>query len=1301
MTTHDSQDSMDIDINDIDNLVGDMMDDIPSKDSSDDDNRQPQMNDTYSNAIELQHYDTDNMPKNTIKQTNKKIQINNDSINMNNYNINEIDNFGEEEKQYDNINRVNSDLHLPDMDLTKSTYQDLLDTSVMTLLHPDYYTEPDLKTRRKQLKKQTVTLQEWKNTQIDTEIVNVADAMSKIESIAMYDQDWHTSKHKDDQKTKENYVLQEEDLSVLRCVPDSFFGKEKNIQLQKDLDAAKSVASTATADYLRTNTDTGDGVNIANLKFGLGGAGNKGNVTVCGACGVKLQFKAKYRNKYNYMGYICRRTKREWIFHDYLCVKLRKIKEAIKDYVYFCEKDENINVEDENALINIDTNVSQKRQSRMRPNKKTTPKKGDHNYNLNQNEQHEESSRARSFSGRSMYSNSDYDEDDVDRYGRKQSEVDDDNKFKKNQRRDKLGYIIADDVEVPIYLDFRRYRTHIKRILDRLNEDRTHIKGATYSDRFGDLPEILLYCDLNEFGVAIFEFVSDSLKSKMRKSLWHILAWLALEMPTNEMLHLLKRHTYLLSKHELVNYDKVCKATMEGSKFPIACTLRLSAFMYERAEVDLSNREAFRKKGNQYVNVSRKLLKEIESDHLFALLLMIPTDIGHQNVIEIALKYDLTHFLEEPRIVRVFSVIWFNGYDFLDPDNSFGEPDISVDTVFDKLIKQPGRFFFSPFGKFLISSILYLGYLGLFSYVTFLRLYDYPTDYSWLEIVLWISSAGYVVYEVLEFGDSPDQYFSSMTNYWDILIALNWIILFFIRFVYKPTLIYGDDGTLDEIAQRNTLSTEIYMGIWAAQCVILWTRVASLFKISERAGPLIRMITNMLGDVANFFLIWGLFFLGGSFAAYYIIGNDLMEFEDVKLGTFSSVSFYIFKTLIGQQNWDKTASKTNPDDESIEVFDAIRSNMLQTLLFIYSIFGTILLLNLLIAMMASSYETVKDKSLQEVNKQKIDTIYDLDRSASVITPPFNVLAYLFYVYWYAFEIITWALTFGRRQFNEEKFSPINRGLYQYSVGDIITFNKSDRTLKGICIKKIPKALRNTTKRSLGRASMINSIKFQEKMAEEDLDCDLIVVNNDIKYELRDNQIKSIKKTFFKRRKMRIPSLSKENLYCRYCRYNLTHDKMTIEHYLSLFELRGQHIDPDDKRYMEELLTTSDKYGIPTPLTCNLCPNCFRPFKVLPKGPDVLSRTKFVLEIVSFLVFFITLWWIIILIIFIPACIVKIIKFVIKIFTSKLSVFKCCSKDKTKNNKKTKSIMNTSEQNDDYRAKVRQVSKSEEKLDAVV
>merc|ERR1712173_137813 len=60
---------------------------------------------------------------------------------------------------------------------------------------------------------------------------------------------------------------------------------------------------------------------------------------------------------------------------------------------------------------------------------------------------------------------------------------------------------------------------------------------------------------------------------------------------------------------------------------------------------------------------------------------------------------------------------------------------------------------------------------------------------------------------------------------------------------------------------------------------------------------------------------------------------------------------------------------------------------------------------------------------------------------------------------------------------------------------------------------------------------------------------------------------------------------------------------------------------------------------------------------------------------------------------IPAFIVKVIKWIIKKFTQTLTG--------KSSERATKSIMNTSEENDDYRAKVRQVSKSEEKLDSVV
>eukprot|EP01084_Bolivina_argentea_P096399 173323_1 len=871
----------------------------------------------------------------------------------------------------------------------------------MKLLQPEFYLEVDMEARRDKLLQEMPDLEEWPDTLLNAQILLVADAMSQIESIKMYDQVWHMdpdiSKDKDDEKQREKYLLNKVELSELSILPDSFFGKKRRGPDDSESPQIKSMATTG-MDYLTGGaTATLKGISTAGKMLGdLGSQNFKSAGLVCGACGLalKLKHKKKKQKSSSFIGYKCDETAREWIFHDYVCVKLRRIKEAIKDYVFEKEKEENQTVEDENALIKIETSASQKGSHRLKPIRKTTPKKGDHNYKGDYDlmaMDDEPSSDGRLSDDSSSEPLTD-EEDMIDglKHALNAEQIQSTIRAKNIE---KLGYVIADDVEIPRYIDFRRYRTNIRRILQRLNAERKY-KGHTYQERFGDLPPILVYCDLNEFGVALFEFVSFSLKSKMRTSLWHILEWLALEMPTNELLHLLKKHTHLLSKHELVNYDKICKACMEGSKFPIACTLRLSAFMYGRAEVDLSNRTAFQAKGEQYVNVSRKLLKEIECDHLLALLLMIPTDIGHQNVIEIALKYDLTYFLEEPRIVRVFSVIWFNGYDFLDPDKSFAEPDIAADTIFDKLMYEPGRFFFCPFGKFVISSILYIIYLILFSYVTYQRIYDYPPEIPFTEVALWISSAGYVTYEVLELTDSPKEYFSSMQNYWDILIAANWCCLAYLRFVHVKHYQYDASGVIDETAQRNTNATEYFMAAWAFQCIILWTRVASLFKISERAGPLIRMIMNMLGELFNFFLIWALFFMGGSFAAYYIIGGDLASVEGVSLGSFSSVAFYIFKTLIGQQDWDKSTARYVEDSiPPVQAFNSFRSNLLQALLFFYSIFGMILLLNLLIAMMASSYEAVKSKSLQEVNKQKVDTIYDLDRGRNIIPPPFNVIAY--------------------------------------------------------------------------------------------------------------------------------------------------------------------------------------------------------------------------------------------------------------------------------------------------------------------
>lgn len=94
----------------------------------------------------------------------------------------------------------------------------------------------------------------------------------------------------------------------------------------------------------------GAGLNV------LGLAADEGPKVVCSACGNRMKFKKKNAKKYNYMGYKCTYVDnhgdeqvQELIFHDYLCVKLRKIKEAIKEYVFiqvFCVLMENVFGED-------------------------------------------------------------------------------------------------------------------------------------------------------------------------------------------------------------------------------------------------------------------------------------------------------------------------------------------------------------------------------------------------------------------------------------------------------------------------------------------------------------------------------------------------------------------------------------------------------------------------------------------------------------------------------------------------------------------------------------------------------------------------------------------------------------------------------------------------------------------------------------------------------------------------------------------------------------------------------------------
>jgi len=165
----------------------------------------------------------------------------------------------------------------------------------------------------------------------------------------------------------------------------------------------------------------------------------------------------------------------------------------------------------------------------------------------------------------------------------------------------------------------------------------------------------------------------------------------------------------------------------------------------------------------------------------------------------------------------------------------------------------------------------------------------------------------------------------------------------------------------------------------------------------------------------------------------------------------------------------------------------------------------------------------------------------------------------------------------------------------------------------------------------------------------------------------------------------------ENKYCRYCRYNLTHDRMHIEYYLQLFDEAGSHIDPVDKQYMRDLLSSSNRFGIPTPHLCELCPNCYRPFKIENGEPDTVNRAMYIFEVVSFIAFVIVVWPTLLIVLALPANFVRLVGFI-------GSKFEVEEAEETQNKK---SVLFRTEGNDDYRGNVREAAKEEEEVTEVV
>ena len=79
-------------------------------------------------------------------------------------------------------------------------------------------------------------------------------------------------------------------------------------------------------------------------------------------------------------------------------------------------------------------------------------------------------------------------------------------------------------------------------------------------------------------------------------------------------------YKYALTRYDRSNIDHIAESLVNGSEFPIATALFLTAFFKNLASEDFSSDAEIREIALKYSDMALDMLNEIESDHLGMLI---------------------------------------------------------------------------------------------------------------------------------------------------------------------------------------------------------------------------------------------------------------------------------------------------------------------------------------------------------------------------------------------------------------------------------------------------------------------------------------------------------------------------------------------------------------------------------------------------------------------------------------------------------------------------------------------------------
>jgi len=275
----------------------------------------------------------------------------------------------------------------------------------------------------------------------------------------------------------------------------------------------------------------------------------------------------------------------------------------------------------------------------------------------------------------------------------------------------------------------------------------------------------------------------------------------------------------------------------------------------------------------------------------------------------------------------------------------------------------------SPRNSMTVFNLFYMTYLALWVYhvITKRSEVDNP-QFETPEVLVYVYATGFALKEISSFSRLGLEYFFDNWNVVDSSIVVWHLVAFVLRTTERsfPGFMRG-------------YKQDVYTCLISLNLVISFARLLWMFNFSPTLGPLQLMITRMVSDVFRFFVLFMVLYLAFVVGSYQLF----LKYDIDEMNTLSKCAWLLWRSTLG-----------DPDTQWLESIDSdLISGFGKVGYSVYLFVSTVMLINLLIAMMSSTYEKIQVNVDEEWKAEWAVMVKYLSEEQSLleVTPPLNLL----------------------------------------------------------------------------------------------------------------------------------------------------------------------------------------------------------------------------------------------------------------------------------------------------------------------